>query len=106
MSRDRHPTRGTRIHSKGLQSPLEAGPHPTGTQGQIKAPFAGTICSTSFSKPLLFKHWREAHSTKCVEGKFCELRHNGVLGSCCPWTASLSAAMLSTTYQRTLERTR
>jgi hypothetical protein len=36
--------------------------HPTGRQGQIKAPFAGTIYSTPFLKPLLFEHWREAHS--------------------------------------------
>src|SRR5215212_4764613 len=47
---------------------------PYGRQGRIKAPFAGTICSTSFLKPLLFEHWREAHSTKCVDGVFCELR--------------------------------
>jgi hypothetical protein len=48
--------------------------HPTERQGRIKAPFAGTIYSTSFLKPLLFEHWREAHSTKCVDGVFCELR--------------------------------
>src|SRR5215208_7784865 len=34
--------------------------HPTGRQGRIKAPFAGTICSTPFLKPLLFEHGREA----------------------------------------------
>ena len=55
--------------------------HPTGTQAQIRAPFAGTICSTSFLKPHLFEHWREAHSPECVEVEFCELRLNGVLGS-------------------------
>jgi hypothetical protein len=33
--------------------------HPTGRQGQIKAPFAGTTCSTPFLKPLLFEHGRE-----------------------------------------------
>ena len=60
MSSDMHPTRGTRIHPKGLQSPLEGHRHPTETQGQIRAPFAGTICSTSFLKPLLFEHGREA----------------------------------------------
>src|SRR5919107_6162677 len=27
--------------------------------GRIKAPFAGTICSTSYLKPLLFEHGRE-----------------------------------------------
>src|SRR5215211_3111692 len=27
--------------------------------GRIKAPFAGTICSTSFLKPPLFEHGRE-----------------------------------------------
>jgi hypothetical protein len=58
-NRDMHPTRGTRIHPKGLQSPLEEC-HPTGRQGQIKAPFAGTICSPFFLKPLLFEHGREA----------------------------------------------
>jgi hypothetical protein len=42
--------------------------HPTGTQGQIRAPFAGTRCSTPFLKPLRFEHGREAHSTECVEG--------------------------------------
>src|SRR5215204_5586100 len=47
-----HPTRGTRIHPKGLQSPLEGG-HPTERLGQIKAPFAGTICSTPFLHVLL-----------------------------------------------------
>src|SRR5215212_8953701 len=34
--------------------------HPTGRQGRIKAPFAGTICSTPFLKLLLFEHGREA----------------------------------------------
>src|SRR5215208_7109341 len=53
-----HPTRRTRIHPKGLQSPLEV--RPTGRQGRIKAPFAGTICSTPFLKLLLFEHGREA----------------------------------------------
>src|SRR5215208_3559920 len=67
-----HPTRGTRIHPKGLQSPLGAG-HPTGTQEQIKAPFAGTICSISFLKIHLFEHGREAHSPECVEGEFSEV---------------------------------
>src|SRR5215212_11163595 len=33
---------------------------PTGRQGRIKAPFAGTICSTPFLKLLLFEHGREA----------------------------------------------
>src|SRR5215211_1945379 len=78
MSSDMHPTRRTRIHPKGVQSPLE-GLAPTGRQGRIKAPFAGTICSTSFLKLLLFEHGREAHPTKCVEGEFCELRIDGVL---------------------------
>jgi hypothetical protein len=32
--------------------------HPTGREGRIKAPFAGTTCSTSFLKPLLFEHGR------------------------------------------------
>jgi hypothetical protein len=52
ISRDMHPTRGTRIPPKGLQSPLEGLPNPTGTQGRVKAPFAGTICSTSYSRTL------------------------------------------------------
>jgi hypothetical protein len=47
--------------------------HPTGREGRIKAPFAGTTCSTSFLKPLLFEHGREAHSPECVEGEFYEL---------------------------------
>ena len=47
--------------------------HPRETQGRIKAPFAGTICSTPFLKPLLFEHGREAHSTECVEGAFSEV---------------------------------
>ena len=67
-----HPTRGTRIHLKGLQSPLEGGPHPTGTQGQIRAPFAGTIYSTSLLRPLLFEHGREALN---------RVRGSGMLGS-------------------------
>src|SRR5215212_4890156 len=50
-------------------------------QGRIKAPFAGTICLTSFLQPLLFEHGREAHSPECVEGEFCELRLYGVLRS-------------------------
>src|SRR5918994_661281 len=54
ISSDMHPTRRTRIHPKGLQSPLE-GPTPHRDTGRIKAPFAGTICSTSFLKPLLFE---------------------------------------------------
>ena len=33
MSRDIHPTRGTRIHPKGLQSPLEVG-HPQRDRGE------------------------------------------------------------------------
>jgi hypothetical protein len=80
MSSEMHPIRSTRIHPKGLQSPLEVLP-PQRDTGRIKAPFAGTICSPPFSKILLFEHGREAHSTKCVEGEFCELRLNGVLGS-------------------------
>src|SRR5215207_7407487 len=80
------PTSGTRIHPKGLQSPLE-GRTPHRETGRIKAPFAGTICSTSFLKLLLFEHGREAHSPECVEGKFSEvelplsrfLRTSGVL---------------------------
>ena len=32
--------------------------------GAIKAPFAGTICSTPFLKVLLFEHGRDAHSPK------------------------------------------
>src|SRR5215213_9675806 len=58
MSRNIHPTRGTRIHPKGLQSPLEGCPPPHSDIGRIKAPFAGTTCSTSFLKPLLFEHGR------------------------------------------------
>jgi hypothetical protein len=73
-----YPTRGTRIHPKGLQSPLEGGPPHRETE-RIKAPFAGTICSTFFSKPLLFEHGRVAPSIKFVEGAHCELRLNGVL---------------------------
>jgi hypothetical protein len=48
--------------------------HPTGRQARIKAPFAGRICSTPFLQPLLFEHGREAHSPKCVEGEFSEVR--------------------------------
>src|SRR5215216_5685870 len=48
---------------------------PTGTQGRIKAPFAVTIYSAPFLKPLHFEHWREAHSPEYVEGKFSEVRH-------------------------------
>jgi hypothetical protein len=44
--------------------------HPTGRQGLINAPFAGTICSTNFLKLLLFEHGREAHSPECVEVVF------------------------------------
>jgi hypothetical protein len=45
-----------------------------GAQEQIKAAFAGTICSTPFLKPFLFEHGREAHSPEFVEGEFRELR--------------------------------
>jgi hypothetical protein len=55
MSSEMHPTRSTRILPKGLQSPLEVLP-PHRDTGRIKAPFAGTICSTPFLKPLLFEH--------------------------------------------------
>jgi hypothetical protein len=49
--------------------------HPTGRQGLIKAPFAGTIYSTHFLKPLVFEHGRVAHAPKCVEkGLFSEVR--------------------------------
>src|SRR5829696_10234129 len=80
MSRNTYPTRRTRIHPKGQQAPLEGRAHPTGTRGRIKAPFAGTTCSTPFLKPLLFKHRREAHSPECVEGVFYEIRLGGILG--------------------------
>jgi hypothetical protein len=79
-STDMHPTRGTRIHPKGLESPPEGQTSHRDT-GRIKAPFAGTICSTSFLRPLVFEHWRVAHSPECVEEGYCELRLNGVLGS-------------------------
>src|SRR5829696_1804349 len=55
MTSEMHPTRSTRISPKGLQSPLEACPTHRDT-GRIKAPFAATICSTPFLKPLLFEH--------------------------------------------------
>jgi hypothetical protein len=55
VSSDMHPTRGTRIHPKGLRLPFEGDLPPRDT-GRIKAPFAGTICSTPFLKPLLFEH--------------------------------------------------
>jgi hypothetical protein len=55
-----------------------------GAQEQIKAAFAGTICSTPFLKPFLFEHGREAHSPEFVEVEFSEvgLPLYGVLGSC------------------------
>src|SRR5215217_3024456 len=74
-----HPTRRTRIHPKGLQSPLE-GQGPTGRQGRIKAPFAGTICATPFLKLLLFEHGREALN---------RLRGRGILRS---WTSVLRSS--------------
>src|SRR5918993_4623326 len=66
-----HPTRGTRTHPKGLQSPLEVRPPHRDTR-RVKAVFAGTTCSTSFLRSLLFEHWREA--LKRVRGI-------GILGS-------------------------
>jgi hypothetical protein len=72
MSNDMHPTRGTRIHPKELQSPLEGRP-PHRDTGRIKAPFAGTIYSTPFLKPLLFEHGREALSPECVEDEFSKV---------------------------------
>jgi hypothetical protein len=44
--------------------------HPTGRQAWIKAPFAVTIYSAPFLKPLLFEHGREVPSIKFVEGEF------------------------------------
>jgi hypothetical protein len=44
-----------------------------GAQEQIKAAFAGTICSTPFLKPFLFEHGREAYSPEFVEGEFSEV---------------------------------
>src|SRR5919112_28868 len=40
-------------------NPLWRSRLPHSDTGRIKAPFAGTICSTSFSKLLLFEHGRE-----------------------------------------------
>ena len=53
-----HPTRGTRLHSKGLQLSLED-LYPPQREGRIKAPLATTTCSTPFLKPLLFEHVKE-----------------------------------------------
>src|SRR5215203_2740018 len=53
---------------------------PTGRQGRIKAPFAGTICSTPFLKLLLFEHGREALN---------RLRGRGSLRS---WTSVLRSS--------------
>jgi len=50
ISSDMHPTRDTRIHPKGPQSPLE-GPAPHRDIGRIKAPFAGKMLHP-FSRPL------------------------------------------------------
>src|ERR687897_381950 len=92
-----HHTRGTRIRSEGLQSPLEVTPPHRETWAN-----KGSICGYNmldpFLRPLLFEHWREAHSPDCVEGKFSELRRAGVLGGrlpnrprrpCCADAASL-----------------
>jgi hypothetical protein len=53
------------------------GAHPRGRQGEIKALFAGTICSAPFLKSFLFEHGREADSTNCVEGAFSEVDLRG-----------------------------
>src|SRR5215212_912284 len=42
--------------------------HATEIQGRIKAPFAGTICSTPFLKSLLFEHGREALQPSAWKG--------------------------------------
>jgi hypothetical protein len=79
MSRDTHPTRGTRIHPKGLQSPLEGRP-PHGETGTNK----GSICRYNMLDSLLkaspLRARGEDHSTECVEGVFYEIRLSGILG--------------------------
>src|SRR5215212_4614056 len=75
MSSDLHPTRRTRIHPKGLQSPLEQElSTPQRQIGANNGSLCRYICSTLFLKPLLFEHEREAHSTKCMGGVFSEVR--------------------------------
>src|SRR5215210_8541355 len=80
MSRNTHPTRGTRIHPKGLQSPLE-GPAPHRDTGANK----GSICRYDMLDSLLkaspLRAQEGVDTTKCVEGAPCELRLDGVLRS-------------------------
>jgi hypothetical protein len=55
ITRDMHPTRRTRIHPKGLQSPLQGRLLHRGAETN-----KGSICRynmlDSFSRPLLFEH--------------------------------------------------
>src|SRR5687768_6868947 len=76
-----HPTRRTRIHSKGRLSPLE-GLQPHRDTGANK----GSICRYNMLDSLLKVsplRARERPSTECVEGAFSEveLRVDGILRS-------------------------
>jgi hypothetical protein len=71
MSRDMHPTRGTRIPPKGLQSPLEAA-DPTGRQGLIKLHLQVQYALLP-SYSIYSSSTGERPSTECVEVEFSEV---------------------------------
>ena len=72
MSSCIHPTRGTRIHPKGLQSPLE-GPASAGRQEQIRLRLQEEMLDILPEVPLLFEHGSETYCSNSVADVICEL---------------------------------
>ncbi len=72
-----HPTRRTRVHPKGLQSPLEGRP-PHRDTGANK----GAICRynmlDTFSRPLLFEHRKRLIGASAW--KVCSANYFALLG--------------------------